>query len=351
MKTMTPKERIDAVLANRPVDRTPFCLVDGGAWISKTEGLTYRTLYSLEDGGAEKIVKWTDLLETDVVSAVSGVFTAPLNAFGCPIHIDTAGQPVNAGIALQDPESEIPELDKSRIREKLLDNEFFRNMLRQCRNVKQRVGDRKYLIGDIAAPFTMAAVMVGTQDFIMLMLDEPELVTQLIDFTTHVSAEVFHLLHENGCDIAFPADPVASGNLISQAMYEEWALPALENLKQMLPEYKYFFAHICGASGARVSALRDAGVRAFSCDWSVDLETALCDADGKMAIFGNINPAGVLLSGTADEVYAEATGRIQTAKGRPYILATGCDMGADTPLENVKMLLKACKDLANTTAR
>ena len=136
MKPMTSKERIDAVLANKPVDRTPFCLVDGGAWIAKAEGMTYRTLYGLEDGGAEIIVRWTDTLETDIVSAVSGVFTAPLNAFGCPIHIDDIGQPVNAGPAFQDPESEIPQLDKSRIRETLLANEFFRNMLRQCRNVK-----------------------------------------------------------------------------------------------------------------------------------------------------------------------------------------------------------------------
>lgn len=347
MEQMTSKERIDAVLANKPVDRTPFCLVDGGAWIAKTEGKTYRMLYGMEDGGASLIAKWTDELEVDIVSAVSGVFTAPLNAFGCPIHIDDAGQPVNAGIALKDPEEEIPKLDKSKIRETLLANEFVQNMLKQCRNVKKLVGDRKYLLGDIAAPFTMAAVMVGTQDFIMLMIDEPELVEQLIDFTTHVSAEVFHLLHENGCDIAFPADPVASGNLISQDMYEEWALPALKNLKNMLPEYKYFFAHICGASGERVCALRDIGVRAFSCDWAVDLETALNNAGGKMAIFGNVNPAGVLLAGKPEEVYEEATERIKIAAGRPYILAPGCDMGADTPLENVKMLLKACKDLAN----
>ena len=346
MKAMTSKERIDAVLAQKPVDRTPFCLVDGGAWIAKTENMTYRTLYGQKDAGAEKIVKWTDEIETDIVSAVSGVFTACLNAFGCPIHIDDIGQPVNAGIALQDPETEIPKLDKSTIRETLLANEFVQNMIRQSRCVKELVGDRKYLIGDIAAPFTMAAVMVGTQDFIMLMMDEPELVEQLLDFTTHVSAEMFHLLHENGCDIAFPADPVASGNLISQDMYEEWALPALKNLKQMLPEYKYFFAHICGASGARVRSLKEAGIKAFSCDYSVDLDTALNDAEGSPAIFGNINPAGALLSGTAEEVYAEACERIRVAAGRPFILAPGCDMGAATPLENVKMLLKACKDMA-----
>lgn len=45
METMTPKERIDAVIKHQAVDRTPFTVVDGGAWIAKTEGVTYRELY------------------------------------------------------------------------------------------------------------------------------------------------------------------------------------------------------------------------------------------------------------------------------------------------------------------
>ena len=343
---MNSKERIDAVIANKPVDRTPFCLVDGGAWIAKNENFSYRALYGLEDGGAAKIVKWTDEIGTDIVSAVSGVFTACLNAFGCPIHIDEIGQPVNAGVALHNPEEDIPKLDKSKIREILLSNKFVQNMLRQTRCIKESVGDRKYLLGDIAAPFTMAAVMTGTQDFIMLMIDEPELAERLIDFTTCVSAETFHLLHENGCDIALPADPVASGNLISQRTYEEWALPALEKLKKMIPEYRYFFAHVCGASGARIQSLRNIGASAFSCDYAVDLSNALHDAENKLVIMGNINPAGALLRGTPQEVYAEASKQIKTAKGHSFILAPGCDLGSSTPLENIKMLFKACQDLA-----
>ena len=113
---------------------------------------------------------------------------------------------MDTGVAFKDPETEIPALDKSTIREKLLANEFVCNMLKQCRNVKALAGDEKYLIGDIAAPFTMAAVMVGSQDFIMMLIDDPELCEQLIDFTTEVCIEMFRLLHENGCDIAFPAE-------------------------------------------------------------------------------------------------------------------------------------------------
>ncbi len=343
---MDSKQRIDAVLAHQSTDQTPFCLVDGGAWIAKNEGMTYRQLYSLEDGGASRIVKWTDQINTDVVSAVSGVFTACLNAFGCPIHIDEIGRPVDAGAALSDPESEIPLLDKGTIREKLLANDFVQGMLRQAKNVKALAGERKYLLGDIAGPFTMAAVLVGTQDFIMLIMDEPELVEQLMDFTTAVSAEMFKLLLECGCDIAMPAEPVASGSLISQKMFDEWVIPALKNLKDELKDYKYFFTHVCGASGSRVKSLRDAGVAAFSGDYLVDLDQALTDADGRLTIMGNINPAGALLSGTAEEVYAEACERIKTAGGRAMILAPGCDMGANTPVENVLMLSKACRDLA-----
>ena len=346
MQQMTSKERIDAVLAHQPVDRTPFCFVDGGAWIAKMEDSSYRTLYGLEDGGASKIVKWTDDVETDIVSAVSGVFTACLNAFGCSINIDRIGKPVDTGKAFEDPVEEIPLLDKSTIREKLLANEFVQNMIKQCRNVKELVGDRKYLLGDIAGPFTMASVMVGTQDFIMLMIDEPELCEDLLDFTACVSAEMFKLLHENGCDIAMPAEPVASGSLISQSMFEEWVVPALVNLKEKLSDYKYFFTHVCGDSGERAKALYEAGVAAFSGDYLVDLEKAYSDTDNNIVMMGNLNPAGVLLTGTADEVYAEACEKIKTAAGRGHILAPGCDMGCDTPYDNVKMLVKACKDMA-----
>ena len=87
---MNHKERIDAVMNFQPVDRTPFALVDGGAWVAKHEGLTYRELYSMPDGGASIIAKYMDDIDTDTIGGVNGVFTAPLNAFGCEIEgVDT----------------------------------------------------------------------------------------------------------------------------------------------------------------------------------------------------------------------------------------------------------------------
>lgn len=345
METMTPKERIDAVIKHQAVDRTPFTVVDGGAWIAKTEGVTYRELYSRPDSGASSVVDYLNKIDSDMISAVSGVFTACLNAFGCPISIDKIGGAIDTGSVFKDPINEIPQLNRETIRDTLLANDFVQKMINQTRHVKVLVGNQKYIFGDIAGPFTMAAVMVGTSDFIMLMLEEPEIVHELLDFTVCVSAEMFTLLHENGCDIAFPAEPVGSGSLISQEMFEEWVVPSLKKLKEKLPFYKYFYAHVCGASGNRVAALRECGVNVFSVDYLVDFEKAVEAAGEKMVMMGNINPAGTILTGKPSEVYKEACERIKIANGHSHILAPGCDLGADTPLENVKMLSKACKDM------
>ncbi len=346
MKEMTSKERIDAVLTGQPFDRTPFALVDCGAWTCQTEGVSYRQLYSRPDSGAASIVKWTDEFGTDIVSGVAGVFTAWLNAFGCSIDIDKVGCSIDTGSCIDDPDTQIPQLDKSKIREMLEANEFAMNMVNQCKHVKELVGDRKYILVDIAGPFTVAAMMRGTEAFMLDLMMKPDLMKQLIDFTTAASTEMFRMLHEVGADIALPAEPVASGSMISPKMFKKWAAPAIQNLKDNLPEYKYFFTHVCGDSGNRMKTLHEIGVNAFSGDYMVDLDQALTDGEGSTIMMGNINPAGVLMTGSAKAAYEEACDRIRIANGRGHILATGCDMAAETPYDNILALAQACKDMA-----
>lgn len=340
---MNHKERIDAVMNSKQVDRTPFALVDGGAWIAQIEGKSYRELYHMQDAGASVIVNYMDEIDADMVSGVSGVFTACLNAFGCDIDIDTVGSPVNTDACIKDPENEIPALDKNDIREKLLANDFVQCMLKQCENVKRLVGDDKYVYVDIAGPFTMACVMAGTSKYMKMLLKKKELAAKMFDYAKSVSEEILRLLREKGADIAFIAEPCASGNMISPKMMDEWVVPGLKHLMDHL-DYKYYISHICGSSGNRVIPVKDAGVNAFSCDYLVDLEQALTDADGQIALFGNLNPTGNLMMGTPEEVYEEACERIRTAAGRPFILAPGCDLGSKAPMQNVKMMAKACKD-------
>lgn len=325
---MNHKERIDAVMNHQPVDRTPFALVDGGAWVSMHEQKNYGELYHLPDAGASVFVEYMDKINTDTVSGVNGVFTACLNAFGCDIDVSKIGNPVNTDKCITDGKKEIPALDKSDIRDKLLANDFVQCMLKQCEETKKIVGDDKYIHVDVAGPFTMANVMYGTAEYMLLLMKNKELAGQLLDYATEASIEMFRLLRERGADIAFIAEPCASGNMLNPKMMNKYAVPGYERLMKEL-DYDYYIAHICGGSLNRVTTVRDAGLNAFSCDYAADLDQALIDADGKMVIFGNMDPAGNVLMGEPQEVYDEACGRIsplcytikQTIPKKPSLIA------------------------------
>lgn len=342
---MNHKERIDAVMNFQPVDRTPFALVDGGAWVAKHEGLTYRELYSMPDGGASIIAKYMDDIDTDSIGGVNGVFTAPLNAFGCEIDIDHSGSPVNTKDCIKDLDEFLAKYNKDNVRETLLSCEFFQQMLNQCENIKKEVGDEKYIHVDIAGPFTNACVLLGTAEYMMLLVKDKEKAAQLLDLGTAICIEVLNQLRARGADITFIAEPCSSGTMISPKMFKSIVLPRLLEVKEAT-DYTYYMVHICGGSGKRVAPLAEAGFNAFSCDYAVDLAQALEDADGKMVIFGNINPAGALLFEGPDEVYNEVKANIDIAKGKGYIVAPGCDLGCDSEFENVLALSRAAKEVA-----
>ena len=69
------------------------------------------------------------------------------------------------------------------------------------------------------------------------------------------------------------------------------------------------------------------------------------DSAGRCALFGNLNPAGILASKSADEVYQIS--KALCAQMKPYggfILAPGCDLAPNIPLENLQAMAKAARE-------
>ena len=69
--------------------------------------------------------------------------------------------------------------------------------------------------------------------------------------------------------------------------------------------------------------------------------TTLAELAKKMCIRDSMNPAGNVMSGTAEDVKGEAMTAIQkAAAGSRFILGSGCEIAVDAPLENVQALVK-----------
>jgi len=345
---MNGKERIDAIINNQPVDRTPFAVLDAGAWVANEAGLTFRELIELEDAGASYVVKYFDQIDADMISAFSAFAVAFLDAVGCKADIDIKGSTIDVHKCIQDLEEEIPKLDKSKVREMFESSWIFLRLLHQTREIKKLVGDTKYINVCLAAPFTTAGIMVGAQELMMMLVDEDseELVAQLLDYATEVSVVAYEMVQEAGADIAWFGEPISSGAMLGQPMFEEYAIDCIQDGHDRLKDkYKYMFMHMCGNSGARVASVKNMGFKAFSVDAPVDLEQAAKDCDGRMVMIGNIGPSSPLMSGNVQDITAAAQEAVEkTAKGGGrLILCPGCDVPVGTSFQNLNAILSVAK--------
>ena len=171
--------------------------------------------------------------------------------------------------------------------------------------------------------------------------DEDE-VKKLVDFASEIVIAYLEDLIDNGLDLITLPEPVASGDLISKAYYEEYVLPAdLKVRDRLAGRCPHFLTHICGRTDHLVSTVAEAGFTVFSVD-SIDMVKAQKDSAGRCALFGNLSPALVLAVKTADEVYEISKKLCEEMK--PYggfILAPGCDLSPNIPFENLRAMARA----------
>ena len=140
-------------------------------------------------------------------------------------------------------------------------------------------------------------------------------------------------------------EPVASGDLIRPADFARFVLPAdVKVMKRLADRCPNTLIHICGRTDRLVSTIAEADIGVFSVD-SIDMVKAQEDSAGRCALFGNLSPAGILASRSAEEVYQIS--KDLCAKMKPFggfILAPGCDLAPNIPLENLQAMAKAARE-------
>lgn len=337
---MTGKERVKSAIAFKEVDRVPAAILDGGVWIAEHAGMSFEDLLALEDGGAQIVYDAYEKLQSDLVFTGGGCFGMALRAIGAVGNFSQMGKSAEVKPLADTPEY-FKDFDVSSIREKLLADKGIQGILRQTENLRKLVGQDKYISTITGAPMSYAGQMIGVQNLMIELFDEDSELDALFNVAVEVCAQYNNILIEAGADMVCLGDPVASGALISQDMYEEFALPLLKRAIGKIQGAEQILLHICGDTTARLNSLVDAGINVFSLD-TVDLATALEISKGHYAIMGNLSPFDVMTSMKADEVKALGIERCNIAgKNGGFILAPGCDLPNATPIENVWALSEA----------
>lgn len=332
MKELSYKERFLRSLRLESVDRVPmpaFCTHPLVELMEQTALSAPDIHYKRDDMVKFALAAYEILGLEGVRLPTDGAFEA--EAIGCPIDIGAMDR--NPSIA-----NHPFKLDDIRIPNDFLSKERIPIYLEAVKTVKRQVGDDIPVTAHFQGPLTMASQMIGAETFLFGLTDKEKEIKALLDIVTGICIKMGNALNEAGADILQLPDGMATSEIISPQMFEEFVQPCFQKILRSIP--CPVVLHICGNTTPILPLLKEMGAAGFSFDVKVSVSDAKKILGAKMSLIGNISTQETLLHGNKDDVHRECLAAIRSGIN---VLAPSCGFAPHTPLENIKEMINTAK--------
>jgi uroporphyrinogen decarboxylase len=223
--------------------------------------------------------------------------------------------------------------------------------LEAVRRLKAHFGGEVYVRGNCdQAAFSLASMMRGPEAWMMDLVDEAnrERAHALLSYCTEAALEFLRLMAGTGADMVSNGDSPAGPDLISPAMYAEFAQPYERRIVEEAHALGLPYAlHICGNTTRILPGMLGTGADALELDYKTDVRAAREAMTGRAVFIGNIDPSSVLALGTPALVEARTRELLEAFAGEPgFILNAGCAIPAETPSANLRAMIGAARGWA-----
>lgn len=336
---MTPKERSLAYSKGEPIDRLPI-MPFLGAVSGKILGMTVRETKSSGMNMANAQIAAYKRFGSDGLSASIGLHAIGI-ALGSTTNNPENGIPAITDYVLKDL-NKIDTLNASKLDVKK--DFILSNCFEAAEILLEKLGDECNVGVSLPGPFTAAASIFQTELLLRAVRCHPEKVHELLKFSSEAIKNLSDQYGSLGVSFSL-ADPVASGTLLHPKQYREFCLPYTKDIVNHIhtKHKKSVGYHICGNTKNILLDMVATGVNTISLDNLVDLEFAKKTIGDKIPLLGNTDPVGILMFGTKEEIDNDVKTCFRKAFNSPkgYILASGCEIPPDTPLENIDHFMAA----------
>jgi [methyl-Co(III) methanol-specific corrinoid protein]:coenzyme M methyltransferase len=334
---MTLKEKFMNRLLGKDVDVTP---------VGSTT--TYGVVDFMKKCGYER-----PLADTDPVAMTELALAGPkyggfewVKAMGW----DIVGLSVAFGCELNAPNIDLPNSIKVHPFAESLDNlDYPSDYLQRGRfpiykehlkMLKGKVGDEMAIFGETEGPFTCAANLVGTEEFLKWTFKKPDSVQKVLDVTKQAIIDVVNWAFDNGVDYYVMAEPTSGPALMSPKAWEKWMVPLMKDVVNSTKGP--LVLHICANTDKIIPLMCETGVAGISIEEKADMKAAVEIARPKgVKVFGNVATATTLFMGSAEDCYKEAIAALENGTD---FLTPGCGIAPLSPLENIQQMKKARDD-------
>ncbi len=211
------------------------------------------------------------------------------------------------------------------------------------RMAKKTVGDNVPIITNSPAAFTSTARILGMNETYMNLVMKPDMVKIIIDKVAEYTRNYTDAVIEAGADMIFLADPAASTNLLSPAMFREFAVAAIK--QQVEAASVPAMLHICGKVLPIATDMADVGAAMLSIDQDVEVAEIRKTVGNDVVIGGNMDPHQVVAKKSVAEVREKAHENFRDG-GENFVLVPGCTIVPNTPMENVRAMCEVASEMA-----
>ena len=218
-------------------------------------------------------------------------------------------------------------------------------MLDALRRVCAALGHEAFVVGCFdQSPFSLACAVAGVETVMTATMTDPEFVEALLDRCAEYVIAYGQAMAACGPDMLSTGDSPAI--MLGPAVYRSVALPWEQRVFRTLRATTEcaLSLHICGDATAILPDMARAGADVLEVDHALDLERACAVVPDAVALWGNLDPVGLLYHGSPDDVAAACETALDTVRrmGRArFVLSSGCTLAPGTPRENVHALVQS----------
>ncbi len=336
---MDSSERVYAALKGEPVDRPPV-FPQIGDHAGLIAGLTYDVMYQDAEKAAQAHLDALELYQYDVVTIQVEPSWPVAEACGAKVTYPPKKCPWITEYLVQEKE----QIDKVQVPD-FMATQSTRTLIEGTRILADRADVP--VVAFMTGPLTFALQLMPYDKLIKLMMKDPDYVHQLVQKSTEVGVAYSKALREAGATILMICEH--DTQMMGPKHVGEFSI---DYYPPLLEIYDYNMIHMCGKVTPHMKANRDKLVALGKVDLinvgpDVDLAEMREVFGDEIGIAGNIDHIQLLPLETPEEVTAACQAAIESAGGPQsphFMLAPGCEITADTPIDNIKAYVQAARD-------
>ncbi|MDR0403926.1 MAG: uroporphyrinogen decarboxylase family protein [Treponema sp.] len=324
---MTARERLDARLAGKPVDKIPNMNIFM-AVVAREAGVSYREYVSDYRKLVEGNLVCAEKYGVDSLSVISDPMREAA-AFGARVVLPEDGVPYAEKPLVTD------DFDLSVLRRfDPWESERTADRIRGCELLRQKAGDGYPVIGWVEGCIAEAADLRGINELMLDLASGEEYLDEFLSIIHEQQKRFAKAQLDAGADFIGVGNAAAS--LIGPDLYRRYGLAWDRAITAYIHQNGgRVKLHICGNISSLLEPLKEAAPDILDIDWMVDFGKAAKFFEGTAtAVSGNMDPVEVMMRGSVETV-EKAVAACIGAGNSTTLIAAGCEVPAAAPEENL----------------